>query len=147
MVLFRPVNPPTQVPIGLVLARTAKVVSRAFDAALVEAGGSLPVWLVLLALRTGRPGTQRELAEAVGIQGATLTHHLAAMERDGLVLRHRDPANRRVQQVGLTPAGEALFGRLRVAARAHDERLRAGLSESEVGMLARLLETMSGNVL
>src|SRR5882757_4210737 len=98
------VTPLPQVPIGLTLARTAKAVSRAFDAALVEAGGSLPVWLVLLSLRSGRPGTQRELAEAVGIQGATLTHHLSAMERDDLVVRHRDPANRRVQQVELTSA-------------------------------------------
>src|SRR5438105_14044831 len=112
----RIVNPPPQVPLGLALARTAKAVSRAFDAALVEAGGSLPVWLVLLSLRSGRPGTQRELAEAVGIQGATLTHHLTAMERDGLVVRHRDPANRRTQQVEPTPAGEAVFDRLRAAA-------------------------------
>jgi MarR family transcriptional regulator for hemolysin len=142
----RIVNPPRQVPLGLALARTAKAVSRAFDAVLVEAGGSLPVWLVLLALRSGRPGTQRELAEAVGIQGATLTHHLSAMERDGLVVRRRDPANRRVQQVELTTAGEALFDRLRVAAVAHDARLRTGLSEPEVGVLAVLLERMRDNV-
>lgn len=137
---------PPRVPIGLQLARTAKAVSRAFDAALVQAGGSLPVWLVLLSLRSGRPGTQRELAEAVGIRGATLTHHLTAMERDGLVVRRRDPLNRRVQQVEMTPAGEAMFDRLRVAARAHDERLRTGLSESEVDELARLLERMRDNV-
>jgi MarR family transcriptional regulator for hemolysin len=140
------VTPPPQVPIGLELARTAKAVSRAFDAALIEAGGSLPVWVVLLALRSGRSGTQRELAEAVGIQGATLTHHLTAMERDGLVVRRRDPGNRRVQQVELTAAGEEMFDRLRVAARAHDERLRKGLSESEVGELERLLGQMRGNV-
>ena len=140
------VTPLPQVPIGLTLARAAKAVSRAFDAALVEAGGSLPVWLVLLSLRSGRPGTQRELAEAVGIQGATLTHHLSAMERDGLVARHRDPANRRVQKVELTAAGVALFERLRGAARAHDERLRTGVSEPELGVLAGLLDRVRDNI-
>jgi MarR family transcriptional regulator for hemolysin len=140
------VSPPAKVPIGLALARAAKAVSRAFDDALVAHGGSLPVWLVLLALRTGRPGTQVELAEAVGIRGATLTHHLNAMERDGLVTRRRDPANRRVHQVELTPAGVALFDRLRRAATAHDERLRAGFAGSEVDLLAGLLDRLLANV-
>ena len=35
-------------PIGLELARTARTVSRAFDAALAAAGGSTPVWLILM---------------------------------------------------------------------------------------------------
>ncbi len=70
---------PFPVPIGLRLAQASRTVERAFDAALAEAGGSLPVWLVLLNLKVRRPGNQRELAEAVGITGATLTHHLNAM--------------------------------------------------------------------
>src|SRR3954447_13459488 len=70
---------PRQQPIGLALGAAAKRVSRAFDDALAAAGGSRPVWLVLLALKAERPATQRELAEAVGIEGATLTHHLDGM--------------------------------------------------------------------
>lgn len=137
---------PARRPIGLTLARTAKAVSRAFDARLAEAGGSLPVWLVLLSLRTQRLGTQRQLAQAVGIQGATLTHHLNAMEAGGLLTRRRDPANRRVHVVELTPAGEALFDQLRAAAVAHDQRLRQGLSENDIAGLEQLLDRMRGNV-
>lgn len=137
---------PAQQPIGLTLTRTAKAVSRAFDARLTEAGGSLPVWLVLLSLRTQQLGTQRQLAEAVGIQGATLTHHLNAMEDDGLVTRRRDPTNRRVHLVELTPAGEALFDRLRAAAVAHDERLRAGLTHDDLQHLEDLLNRMHSNI-
>src|SRR3954468_23344125 len=104
--------PPPRSPIGLQLAQTAKVVSRAFDDALAAAGGSRATWLVLLAVKTRDVTSQRELADAVGIQGATLTHHLAAMEATGLVERRRDPDNRRVQFVGLTAAGDAQFLRL-----------------------------------
>jgi MarR family transcriptional regulator for hemolysin len=139
-------GPPADRPIGLTLARTAKVVSRAFDERLAAAGGSQPVWLVLLALRTGSGGTQTTLAEAVGIRGATLTHHLDAMEGDGLVARHRDPANRRVQIVELTPAGEAMFDRLREAAIVHDRRLREGLDADDVTRLTALLARMHANV-
>jgi DNA-binding transcriptional MocR family regulator len=42
---------------------------------------------------------QRQIAESIGIQGATLTHHLNAMEADGVVTRRRDPTNRRVHVV------------------------------------------------
>src|SRR6202012_2037995 len=117
---------PFPVPMGLRLNQAARAVGRAFDEALAAAGGSLPVWLVLLNLKVRRPANQRELAEAVGITGATLTHHLNAMHAQGLVARTRDDANRRVQVVTLTAAGEAAFLRLRTAAMAFDARLRSG---------------------
>src|ERR1700678_4761031 len=100
---------PSRVPIGLQLSQTARIVGRAFDDALAEVGGSVPVWLVLLNLKTQRLSSQRELAEAVGVREATLTHHLNAMDVRGLVTRTRDAANRRVQVVALTAVGEATF--------------------------------------
>ncbi|MDQ1369525.1 MAG: MarR family transcriptional regulator, transcriptional regulator for hemolysin, partial [Acidimicrobiaceae bacterium] len=87
-------TPPTTEPIGLQVTRTAKLVARAFDQALGQVDGSLPEWLVLVSLKTQRHGMQRDLAEAVGIEGPTLTHHLNRMEADGLVQRRRDPNNR-----------------------------------------------------
>jgi len=137
---------PVHQPLGLHLTKVSRIVSRAFDDALAEAGGSLPVWLVLISLKSGQLASQRELADAVGIQGATLTHHLDAMESAGLVTRRRDPANRRLHLVELTPAGDALFARMRDAAMAFDERLRAGLSRPEVAQLEVLLARLRDNV-
>src|SRR5487761_1054507 len=88
---------PFPVPIGLRLNQAARAVERAFDEALAEAGGTLPTWLILLNLKIRTPGNQRELAEAVGVREATLTHHLNAMDARGLVTRTRDAANRRIQ--------------------------------------------------
>jgi MarR family transcriptional regulator for hemolysin len=137
---------PFPAPIGLRLNQTARAVERAFDGALAEAGGTLPVWLILLNLKIGKPGTQRDLAEAVGIREATLTHHLNAMDARGLITRSRDAANRRVQVVTLTEAGEAAFLRLRSAAQAFDARLRDGLAESDLAILATLLARLATNV-
>ena len=120
--------------------------SRAFDDALAEAGGSVPVWLVLISLKSQQVRNQRELAEAVGIREATLTHHLNAMDEQGLITRRRDPANRRVHQVELTEAGEAAFQRMRGAATAFDQRLRSGLSGDEVSQLEALLGRLAANV-
>jgi MarR family transcriptional regulator for hemolysin len=136
---------PSDVPVGLLVSRTAKTLSRAFDDALAAAGGSTPTWLVLLAVKTGSHRTQGDLAEAVGVRQPTLTHHLDALEREGLVHREREPGNRRVQQVALTEAGEQLFLRLRRAAGSFDGRLRAGLDETQVTELRRLLAHLVEN--
>ncbi len=137
---------PFPLPIGLRLNQVARAVGRAFDEALAEAGGSLPVCLILLNLTIRRPGTQRELAEAIGIREATLTHHLNAMDADGLVVRTRDAANRRIQVVTLTEKGDQVFLALRTAAVAFDTRLRAGLDEADLATLTTLLTRLSANV-
>jgi MarR family transcriptional regulator, transcriptional regulator for hemolysin len=136
---------PADVPIGLLVSRTAKALSRAFDDALAAAGGSTSTWLVLLSLKTASHRTQAELAAAVGVRQPTLTHHLDGLERSGLVTRARDPENRRVQQVALTPAGEGLFRQLRVAAAVFDRQLRAGLSDTDVAALRRVLAQLTAN--
>ena len=137
---------PAHQPLGLHLTRVSRTVSRAFDDALVAAGGSLPVWLVMISLKSGQLASQRQLAEAVGVQGATLTHHLNAMESAGLVTRRRDPENRRLHLVELTPAGDVLFLRLRDAATTFDQQLRTGLSQDEASQLEALLTRLRDNV-
>jgi MarR family transcriptional regulator, transcriptional regulator for hemolysin len=140
-------TPPERgIPIGLQLARTARAVTQAFERALAEAGGSVPVWQVLLLVRSEQWGAQSRMAEAMGISAATLTHHLGALERQGLVRRWREEENRRVQRVALTDDGEALFERLRVVATAHDRRLRAQLGERELAQLAKLLGKLAAGV-
>jgi MarR family transcriptional regulator for hemolysin len=133
-------------PIGSTLNRAARIVGRAFDEALTEAGGSLPVWLVLLNLQTEPTSTQRSLAAALGLREPTLSHHLTAMESDGLITRRRDDANRRVQVVALTDAGRAQFRRLRTAAIGFDQRLRRGIDDADLALVDETLTRLSANV-
>ncbi len=134
-----------RVPIGLRLNQAARTVGRAFEEALEEAGGTLPTWLILLNLTIRKPANQRELAEAVGIREATLTHHLNALDARGLITRTRDTANRRIHVVELTEAGRAAFARLQQAAVAFDARLRAGLAEADLDHLGDLLGRLAAN--
>ena len=126
-------------PIGLQLTRTAHAATQAFERAMAEAGGSASAWQVLLLVRSGQWDTQSGLAKAMGVTGATMTHHLNALEKKGLVRRWREDANKRVQQVELTASGVELFDRLRGAAMRHDNRLRSRLSAKELEQLATLL--------
>lgn len=139
---MRPETP----PVGLQLARAARLIGRAFDAALAEADGSIPVWLVLLNVKIHPAATQRELAAAVGIREATLTHHLNAMEKDGLLTRRRDENNRRVHIIELTEAGEAAFAQLAKAAAGFDQHLRRGLDDEQLTQLSQVLQHLVLNV-
>jgi MarR family transcriptional regulator, transcriptional regulator for hemolysin len=133
-------------PIGLLLATTSKAVGRAFNDALAAQGGSIPIWLILNALKSGRRRSQLELARNVGIEGPTMTRHLDGLEQSGLVERKRDPLDRRAVQVQLTRAGHALHGRLLKAVIAFNQQLRTGLSGDDVETLRRVLGRLRENV-
>ena len=136
---------PQREPIGLFVARTAKSLSRAFETALAEHGGSLPGWLVVASLATNAHGSQRSIAADIGVEGPTLTHHLNRMESAGLVTRTRDPQNRRVHQVALSDAGRAEFEQMLTVVGDFDRRLRAGFSEDELDTLRHLLGRLAAN--
>ncbi len=138
-------SPPSVEPIGLFVTRRARALSRAFDDALGEAGGTLPTWLVLASVRGAQHGMQRDLAADVGIEGATLTHHLSRMEAAGLVTRERDPRDRRAQVVALTPEGDDEFRTLRRRVQTFDRKLRAGFTDRELTTLRSLLERLVAN--
>jgi MarR family transcriptional regulator, transcriptional regulator for hemolysin len=133
-------------PIGLRLATVARDVGRAFDEALTAAGGSRPIWMVLLALKSGAAASQQQIADHIGIRGATLTHHLSGMEQRGLVVRAREEADRRTQVVRLTADGEAMFVTLAGAAQDFDRRLRSGLGRDDLAQLDTLLNRLHDNV-
>jgi MarR family transcriptional regulator for hemolysin len=137
---------PQATPIGLDVSRTGRLLSRAFNDALVAAGGSLPQWLVLTALKQGDHTMQRDVADAIGIEGATLTHHLNRMEDDGYVRRERASGDRRSQIVTLTPAGEQQFAALRREVIAFDQNLCAGFSERDLATVRKLLARLRANI-
>jgi MarR family transcriptional regulator for hemolysin len=141
-----PTGPPIEEPIGRILDATARRASRAFDKQLAEAGGTRPGWLILVALKQRRWRTQQEIATAVGIEGPTLTHHLDAMEKAGLIERSRDREDRRAMRVELTDSGDKLFMQLAKAAVEFDQRLREGVSDKDLEVVRRVFTRMRANV-
>jgi MarR family transcriptional regulator for hemolysin len=138
--------PPAGTPIGLQLAHSAKHVGRAFNDALAEVGGSVPTWFILTNLKGDEWRTQHELARALRIEGPTLTRHLDGLEEEGLVVRRRDPHDRRAVSVELTEAGRAKHAEMLRAVQAFNRRLLAGLNEEEIDELRTLLGRLEQNV-
>jgi MarR family transcriptional regulator, transcriptional regulator for hemolysin len=128
---------PPEAFLGRQLGRTGKVSQKWFDARLAESGGDLTTWIVLNNI-ADEP-SQKELAAHMWIEPATLVAHLDRLERDGVVERRRDPDDRRVIRVVITPTGRQLHQRLRDVAIACDAEVRALLPAADQAVLERSL--------
>ena len=64
--------------------------------------------LALHELDFGGPLSQRDLAERLSLEKSTVSRLAAELERKGLLVRERDPANRRLYRLRLTDAGRAV---------------------------------------
>jgi DNA-binding MarR family transcriptional regulator len=90
-----------------------------------------PQYLVMLALWEREPRSVSELAELLALDPGTLSPLLRRLEASGLVDRRRDPADERVLQVTLTPAGRALRARAEQVPAAIVARLGVEVPELE----------------
>jgi MarR family transcriptional regulator for hemolysin len=123
---------------------TAKHTRRWADERFAEHGASLVTWIVLRhALQAEPPGfSQRELAADMSIGGPSLVRHLDRLEAEGLVARQRDPRDRRVTRVAITPKGRRRYDELAEVAAATDADLRSLMTDDEattvLDVLARL---------
>lgn len=67
--------------------------------------------LLLIGRLDGEP-RQNALAEAVGIEGASLVRLLDQLGAAGLVVRKEDPSDRRAKVLSLTPVGKSVVARM-----------------------------------
>jgi MarR family transcriptional regulator, transcriptional regulator for hemolysin len=125
---------------------TGKAIREHLEDQLVAAGSSLVTWMVLNEIDRGTWNSQLGLAKQLRIEGATLTRHLDRIEREGLIVRTRDEADRRQIRVSLTPEGRALHRRLRTTAKAVGSRATAGITERDEATLRRVLARLRGNL-
>jgi MarR family transcriptional regulator for hemolysin len=131
--------------VGRAIAFAGKVVGARFVETLTRAGGSLPAWLVLFTLANRGAVSQRELAESIHLESATVTYHLDRLDAAGLITRHRDESDRRVWRAELTPAGTEAFARMKEAALRFETALRAGLDDGEISQFFTTLAHISAN--
>ena len=120
---------------------TAKALRAYFDDRFASAGSSLATFRTLEEISRGGGRNQDQLARAMRIEGATLTRHLDRMEADGLIVRRRDPDDRRAYIVDATPAGRRLHARLTRVAASADAELWRGTSERD---RARVRDVLAG---
>jgi MarR family transcriptional regulator, organic hydroperoxide resistance regulator len=132
-------NPPDGAPTTSRVVTIAKLLARNFG----ERFASLPLHVgqdrLLLELYDRDGLSQTELIGRLGVEPPTVTGTVQRLERDGLLRREPDPANRRVSRVYLTDAGRALEQPIKDAWIEIERQLIAELSPEERVRLLELL--------
>jgi DNA-binding MarR family transcriptional regulator len=107
-------------------------------------------YLAMRVLDALGPVSTNALAQALHLDGSTVTRQIAPLERGGLIERHRDPADGRSSTIALTDGGRRVMGEVQAERRRCIEALvsdwdgadQAGLA----ALLARLNSCLIGSV-
>jgi MarR family transcriptional regulator, transcriptional regulator for hemolysin len=131
---------------GHYFSRISRGLTRVGDARLRDLGFATAQLPVLTALKDGARLSQSELARWAKVEQPTMAQLLARMERDGLIRREPDPADRRSSLVSLTDEARARLPAGRAVLRQGNAEMTRGLSPEEVRTLVGLLRRVLANV-
>lgn len=116
---------------------------QAVDAELSAFGLTEATWRPLAYVgRLGEGVRQKELANALGIEGPSLVRLLDALERRGLLERREDDADRRARGIYLTPAGRELQKRVAKIGSAVQRRLLAEVEPADLDACDRVFSAI-----
>lgn len=116
---------------GLLILRLGRAAAFRLGCALSKLAMRPHEFAILDGLAQAGPTSQGGLGEMLRVHASNLVAMIDALEADGLVVRRRDPADRRRYMLQLTAAGRRRLERARRAAEEAEEELLAPLSEDE----------------
>jgi DNA-binding MarR family transcriptional regulator len=123
---------------GMLLLKIGKAAERRFEKAL-KPSGLTPRHLGVLFEVQARPTSQQALIETIGVDPSKLVGLLNDLEADGLIVRKRDPEDRRRHIVEVSAKGSARLEDAKKVAATVEEELLAGLDADQRAELLALL--------
>ncbi|NTX30933.1 MarR family transcriptional regulator [Burkholderia pyrrocinia] len=130
--------------VGFALAKARNLVASEMDAALKDLDITTQQMGVLLSIRIGSATTPFELSKLLGVDTGLMTRLLDKLESKGLVERSRSMSDRRVVNLALTEAGQAVAAQIpEIAPKVLNARLRK-FTKAEFDELCRLLRKFIG---
>ncbi|GAA1839017.1 hypothetical protein GCM10009836_17580 [Pseudonocardia ailaonensis] len=94
---------------------------------------------LLRAIAAGPGQSQQALATLLGTPPSRLVALVDGLDERGLVERRRNPDDRRLHALHVTPAGQELLGRIAQVGKAHDDDITGALDPAERSALRGLL--------
>lgn len=124
---------------------TARIWRQAVDRRLKNLGMSQASWMTIaVASKARSPLSQSELAERLGVEGATMVAMVDRLAKAGFVMRQPCQADRRINRVVLTEAGNRLCETVKAEAAAVRRELLATIDPANLAVATELLETLQG---
>ena len=114
---------------------------QALDRRLKYLGVSQAGWMTIAVTAKARePLSQSELAQSLGVEGATMVAMVDRLVKAGLVTREPSATDRRVKRVVLTADGGLLYDKVRTEAIAFRKELLANIDPKKLLAATELLE-------
>ena len=124
---------------GFLLARLGMDVKAKAIARVEQAGYELYDYSVLAILAEGDRETQSAIADVLGLDPSRLVALLDSLEKRGLVIRQRDPLDRRRHVISITPDGKRIHAQLRKLTREVEAQFFAPLDPENRKLFHTLL--------
>lgn len=132
---------------GLHLGLVARLWRAEIDRRLAAFGLTESRWLTMLHLsRLAEAATQRELAEAVGVQGPTLVRTLDRLEAEGLIERRTEARDRRTKSVHLRAEAAPVLERIETTVAAVRVEIFSDISHAEVTTCLKVFDKIAGKL-
>lgn len=128
------------------MAKVNRKLRTVFDARVKERGLTLARARTLLALTEQEGLYQRELAEALEIENATMVRLLDGLERQSFIERQAVQGDRRAKRVVMTEEGKELAEQVEKLAGDVRKDLLKGVSNEELSVALRVLRKMSDSM-
>ena len=108
-------------------------------------GVSQASWMTIaIAAKAESPLSQSELADRLGVEGATMVAMVDRLVKAGLVMREASATDRRIKRVVLTAAGLAVYEKVKTEADTLRKQLLSKIDPKKMLIAAELLETLRG---
>ena len=130
---------PIVAPLALAFKRMIHTVER-------ETGIAGMKWFLLKMLDRSDGISQGEVSQEYEMDPSRVTRTVQAMERDGMILRERDPEDNRVVRLYLTDEGRELLAKSPQVNEELHRRIREVMSEEEFEELRRMLVLLAGTM-
>jgi MarR family transcriptional regulator, transcriptional regulator for hemolysin len=127
------------------LHSTSRAWRQAVDRRLKYLGVSQASWMTIaIAAKASTPLSQSELADRLGVEGATMVAMVDRLVKAGLVTRQASATDRRIKRVVLTVAGSEIYEKVKAEAHALRKQLLVKVDSKKLLVAAELLEALGG---
>src|SRR5665213_2702295 len=127
------------------LHNTSRSWRQALNRRLKYLGVSQASWMTIaVAAKARLPLSQSELAESLGVEGATMVAMVDRLVKAGFVIREPSTTDRRVKRILLTEAGNQLYDKVKTQAAMLRGELLANVDPKRLLVATELLEALQG---
>lgn len=128
--------------LAFLLSQVGIHASRRFAERIAEVDLNPPLFRILNLIDAAEGQSQQAIGERIQVPPSRMVALVDELEQRALVERRPNPSDRRVRALYLTRKGRNSLARGRAIAKAHEEELTRGMSETDRERLTKLLQKL-----